>query len=79
MPTKLTISVEAYQKKIDRNSKYNSAHTSSVNLRFNHATDADILAYLENVDNKQGLIKELLRARMAEEGFVYTPSEQENN
>lgn len=79
MPTKLTISVEAYQKKIDRNIKYNAEHTKRIPIDMNLGTDADILAYLATVSNRQGLIKELLRARMAEEGFVYTPSEQENN
>jgi len=79
MPTKLKISVEAYQKKKDRNIKYDADNTTRVFIKLNHRTDADILAYLATVSNRQGLIKELLRARMAEEGFVYTPSEQENN
>lgn len=79
----ITITIETKEEKKKRKSAYNTAYiaenTTRVRVNLNHRTDADILAYLENVDNKQGLIKELLRARMAEEGFVYTPSEQENN
>lgn len=67
------------KKKYARDIKYNQDRTTTVNVRLNYNTDADILAYLESVPNKQGLIKELLRSRMSEDGFVYTPPETEEN
>ena len=73
MPVKL--SVEAYQKKKDRNIAYDANNTTRVFVRLNNKTDADILAYLDTVPNKQGLIKELLRNHMSSEGFVYTKEE----
>lgn len=76
MPIKITIE-EKKKRKYDYDAKYEAENTTQVKFKFNHRTDADILAYLATVSNRQGLIKELLRARMAEEGFVYTPSEQE--
>ena len=41
--------------------KYDKAHTRSVLFKFNTTTDADILAKLDEVGNKQGYIKELIR------------------
>ena len=46
------------------NTKYNKSHTVLITARLNLSTDADILAFLESVPNKQGLIKELLRDYM---------------
>ena len=74
--TKLNLSEEAYQRKIDRNIKYNATKTKRIPLDLNLNTDADILAYLETVPNKQGLVKQLLRASMLADGFVYKPEEQ---
>ena len=42
--------------------KYDKNHTRSVMLKFNTVNDADILSKLDNTSNKQGYIKELLRA-----------------
>lgn len=50
--------------KIRAAAKYDKANTKSVFLKLNIKTDADILAYLETVGNKQGYIKELIRNDM---------------
>ena len=42
--------------------KYDAANTKQVRLKLNIKTDADILEKLESVPNKQGYIKELIRA-----------------
>lgn len=51
------------------NRKYAAANTVQKSLQFNRNTDADIIEYLETVGNMSGLIKELLRERMAKDGF----------
>lgn len=45
--------------------KYDKANTKGIYLKFNLQTDADILARLEEVENKQGYIKELIREDMS--------------
>ena len=40
-------------------------HTSSIRLKLNNHTDADILRKLENVPSKQGYIKTLIREDIA--------------
>lgn len=42
--------------------KYNKANTKQVTLRLNKRTEADIIERLEEVGNKQGYIKALIRA-----------------
>lgn len=42
--------------------KYDEAHTVQIKLKLNTTTDADILEKLNEVENKQGYIKELIRA-----------------
>jgi len=44
--------------------KYDAANTTRVAIKLNNKTDADILAYLDQLDNKQGYIKDLIRADM---------------
>ena len=41
--------------------KYDATHTKQIMLKFNLETDADILAKLSEVENKQGYIKQLIR------------------
>ena len=41
--------------------KYDRNHTRSILFKFNTTSDADILAKLDEVGNKQGYIKELIR------------------
>ena len=49
------------EKKYEPQAKYDAANTVQIRLKLNRKTDADILQLLESVDNKQGLIKQLLR------------------
>lgn len=42
--------------------KYDKANTTQIRMKLNLKTDADILAKLESVGNKQGYIKALIRA-----------------
>ena len=41
--------------------KYERANTVQLKMKLNKNTDADILAKLDRVGNKQGYIKELIR------------------
>ncbi len=41
--------------------KYDAKNTKQIRLKLNIVTDADILQKLEEVGNKQGYIKELIR------------------
>ena len=41
--------------------KYDAGHTKQIKLKLNLETDKDILERLEEVGNKQGYIKELIR------------------
>lgn len=41
--------------------KYDQSNTIKVSLKLNIKTDADIIAYLDSVENKQGTIKQLIR------------------
>ena len=42
--------------------KYQAANTKAYVIRLNLNTDADIIQKLEQVDNKQGYIKNLIRS-----------------
>lgn len=46
------------------NAKYDASHTKQVKLKLNLETDKDILDWLDDMDNKQGYIKALIRADM---------------
>lgn len=45
--------------------RYDKANCCGVYLKLNIKTDADILARLESVENRQGYIKGLIRADIA--------------
>lgn len=47
--------------------KYEAEHTTQIKLKLNRNTDADILEKLSSVPSKQGYIKELIRADIADE------------
>ena len=47
--------------------KYDSANTRKITLKFNLQTDADVLERLDQVDNRQGYIKQLIRDDIAKE------------
>lgn len=51
MPKKSTI----------RQLRYDKAHTTQMMLKFNNTLDADILERLNEVGNRQGYIKRLIR------------------
>ena len=50
---------------IRANEKYDKANTTGFYLKLNNKTDSDIIAYMKTVDNKQGLVKQLIREYMA--------------
>lgn len=45
-------------------SRYDATHTTMITMKLNTTTDADILRKLQEVGNKQGYIKSLIRADM---------------
>lgn len=45
--------------------KYDAANTTAVKIKLNTKTDADILRKLQEVENKQGYIKRLIREDLA--------------
>lgn len=47
--------------------KYDAAKTVQFKMKLNKGTDADILQKLEEVGNKQGYIKNLIRADIAKQ------------
>lgn len=48
------------------NEKYDKENTVRLSLKLNKTTDADILEKLEQVESKQGYIKELIRKDISE-------------
>lgn len=42
--------------------KYDANNTIQIKLKLNKKTDADIIERLESIGNKQGYIKEIIRA-----------------
>lgn len=44
--------------------KYDKEHTTTVLIKLNNNTDADLMEYLEQSGNKQGTIKAALREYM---------------
>lgn len=53
--------------KYESQDKYDKANTVQYKLKLNKKWDRDIIAKLESVGNKQGYIKELIRADIDEE------------
>lgn len=54
--------------------KYDKEKSVFISLKLNRETDADILALLDSVENKQGYIKSVLRERLMVEkmtGYFY--------
>ena len=62
---------------VEKRNAYNVAYkkdnTLTVNVRLNKKTEADLISFMETVNNKQGLIKDLLRKYMAETGHTPKP------
>ena len=55
------------QQQYERQTRYNKANTTTVLLRLNKRTDADIIGRLQEVGNKQGYVKTLIRRDMQDE------------
>lgn len=53
---------ENHERKETPQSRYDKAHRIQIALNLNRGTDADILEKLSSVPNKQGYIKQLIRA-----------------
>ena len=51
-------------------SKYDKKNTRSILFKFNLTGDADILSKLDNVENKQGYVKDLIRKDMRKESKI---------
>ena len=49
------------------NAKYDAGHTTQFMMKLNNSTDKDILEKLDSVENKQGYIKNLIRADISKE------------
>ena len=49
--------------------KYDQNNTTQVKLKLNKKTDADLLEWIETLDNKQGTIKEIIRKHIANQKF----------
>ena len=56
--------VKIYSPKVKASLKYNGKNTKQVKLSLNLRTDADILDWLQGIDNVQGYIKKLIRNDM---------------
>lgn len=56
---------EARQKKIDYNAKRNEEVSVLLSLRFQKATDMDVIEKIKSQHNKVGYIRELVRADIA--------------
>lgn len=50
----------------DAVARYDAANTIFIGLKLNRKTDADLIEMLEEAENRQGLIKEALRAWKSE-------------
>lgn len=58
-------------KNTEKSNRYNKKNTKQINIRLNKKTDEDILNVLDQVDNKQGYIKDLIRQDRAGECLYY--------
>ena len=48
--------------------KYDAENTVQIRMKLNKKTDADILAWLDEQENRQGYLKALIRADMEKRG-----------
>ena len=62
----------------DAQNRYNRKNVRQVILKLNRKTDDDILGWLDEQANKQGYIKDLIRADMAANGHA-TANETETD
>lgn len=50
--------------------KYDKDNTVQIKLKLNKKTDADIIRYLSDCDNKQGVIKALIRLEILRDNSI---------
>ncbi len=50
--------------------KYDKDNTVQLKLKLNKKTDADIISYLSDCDNKQGVIKALIRLEILRDNSI---------
>lgn len=58
----------ASEARLRANRKYDAANTRQIMLKLNKGTDKDILEKLDNVENRQGYIKNLIREDIRKDG-----------
>lgn len=68
------MAISEAQKRAQR--KYNDTHQRQIKFSFSIQNDADVLAKLDAVPNKQGYIKELIRADIARKGTAQKEEEK---
>ena len=56
--------MKSKQSQIDASRRYDDKYTKRLYIKLNLKYDTDILDFLETLPNKQGFIKELIRAAM---------------
>lgn len=57
--------MEDIQKRNKRNNTWTKANSKKVTFTFMYKSDSDILEFLENADNKAGLVKQAIREYIA--------------
>ena len=62
-----------------RSQRYHSSHIKQIKLGFSIENDSDILAKLDSVENKQGYIRDLIRADIARKNQSKTPDPAQND
>ena len=50
--------------------KYDKDNTVQIKLKLNKKTDADLISWLDDISNKQGYIKELIRADILKDNSI---------
>lgn len=50
--------------------KYDKDNTVQVKLKLNKKTDADLISWLDDISNKQGYIKEIIRADILRDNSI---------
>lgn len=64
---------------MDKATVWQKENTKIITMRLNTATDSDILKRLEEVDSKQGYIRQLIREDMERKGINYERGSRRGN
>lgn len=65
--------------KYEPQERYDKENTVQFRLKLNKKTDADVIEKLQSVDNKQGYIKDLIRADISDEWIPCSERLPEDN